>query len=280
MQKAGTGWLYKAFNKIDGFRMLPIKEFHHFDGLGNTGQVAQESHKKHIRKQMASRRGGLSLQSRMRLSKAVKIYINSGFSTSAYLNLFEENRNWLTGDMTPSYSVLEPADVAHVHEVLPNRPVVLSVRHPVDRLWSSFNMYLRRQIRSGNVETTGSLQKDLDREATSERLEEFLAKPKILARSKPSVSHDAWSIYGDDLIVVSLDEIITRPKELMESLATRLLGRETVLPDNFQIDNNKGSNAKVRMSAPHRTVLFEAFAAEIQTCKKRFPEIAEDWKTG
>lgn len=279
MQKAGTGWIYQAFNKIDGFTMLPIKEFHHFDRLGQTTKSSLNRHEKSILRQMAGRRGSLSSQSRRRLSKAVDEYIGSGFTTETYLNLFEDDFDGLTGDVTPSYSILEPAAVADVHKILPDRAVILSIRHPVDRLWSSFNMFLRRKIRNGDIKLTGDLQKTLDREATVKKMEDFLSKPRILARSKPSNSHNAWSIYGDNLTVVSLEEIITKPKEMMERLATKILGREIVLPDDFSVSNDKASKAKVKMSAPHRAILFDAFGEEIQTCKKRFPEIAEDWKT-
>lgn len=285
MQKAGTGWIYHALNKIDGFKMLPIKEFHHFDQLYRTPKSCLKSREKKILRQMRSPRAtlvfqNLTPQGRMRFSKAVKKYIKSGFTTETYLKLFEDNQIGFSGDITPSYSILEPAAVAEVHKLLPDRPVILSIRHPVDRLWSAFNMYMRRQVGgSGYIEATDDLQEVLDREATVQRLQDFLANPRVLARSKPSYSHDAWSIYGDDLKVVSLGEIITKPKEVMERLATQILGRKTVLPDDFNVDNKKAFTPKVRMSAPHRAVLFEAFGDEIQNCKKRFPEIAEDWKT-
>ena len=85
-------------------------------------------------------------------------------------------------------------------------------------------------------------------------------------------------LYGDDLIVISLEEIINKPKATMEWLATKVLGRETVLQDDFRVDNRKSIKTKVRMSAPHRALLFKVFGEEIQICKQRFPEIAEDWK--
>jgi hypothetical protein len=279
MQKAGTGWLYQAFDEIEGFRMLPIKEFHHFDRLGQIEKNVMYRRKKNILRQMASRRGGLSPISRFRLKKAVKNYIHSEFSTPTYLDLFEPNRKWLTGDVTPSYSTLEPAAVVRVHDVLPDRPVILSFRHPVDRFWSSFNMHLRRQFNIGTTKTTGNLQKYMDEEATIEKLGNFLSEPMTLARSMPSASYDAWSIYGENLIVVSLEQIISQPKALMEKLAAHILGREVVLPDSFKVKNGKAEREKVTITDQHRALLFDAFGDEIQTCKQRFPDIAANWKT-
>ena len=101
----------------------------------------------------------------------------------------------------------------------------------------------------------------------------------ILARSKPSVSHDAWSVYGDNRIVLSLEQIIGQPKALMERLATRVLNQKVILPDNFCVQNNKAKNTKVAMRDDHRALLFDVFGDEIQTCRQRFPDIAANWKT-
>ena len=278
MQKAGTGWMYRAFNEIDGFQMLPIKEFHHFDRIGQTERLAGQREKQ-LRRQLAQRNGLLSRESRARLSTAVDAYIESGYSTKFYLKLFEENRDWLTGDITPSYSTLKKKAVRRVYKVLPDRPVILSVRHPVDRVWSAFNMYLRRQFSEGPYKITSDSQPLLENEATIEKLEAYLATWRIMERSKPSEAYEAWSVYGDNLIVVSLDEIIKSPKLMMERVASRILRRQTILPDEFEVRNNKNSAAKVKMSAQHRNFLFDVFGDEIQACKRRFPEIAEDWQT-
>lgn len=279
MQKAGTGWLYQAFSRIDGFQMSPIKEFHHFDKLGETDPNSLARHRKSILRQTMSGRGNLSVVRRIRLLASARKYINSGFSTEAYLDLFQKDRNGLTGDFTPSYSTLNSDTVAIVQSIVPDIPVILSIRHPVDRFWSSFNMSLRRRFASAQAPASDDFQDALEKEATVENLNRSLSNPKNLARSKPSVSHDAWSIYHEKMIVVSLEEIITQPKSTMEKLASKVMRRKIALPDTFHVPNNKASNPKVRMSDAHRAVLFDAFQEEIQTCKQRFPEIAEDWQT-
>jgi hypothetical protein len=278
MQKAGTGWLYDAFNSVDGFRMLPIKEFNHFDNLGSPHSKDPERRRK-INQQMAKWRGGLSLKSRLRLSKAVKDYFKSGFSTPAYLKMFEANRDWLTGDITPSYSVLDTSGVAEVHKVLPDVPVFLIVRHPVDRAWSAFNMNHRRRAKAEGHRGLAELEGAISGKTTVEALVEFLAKPGIMSRSKPSVIADSWSIYGENLLVIGLEDIIREPKATVQRLATRVTGQEVTLPSSFEVKDRKTVRAKTKMTDEHREYLISVFSGEIAICKQRYPEIATNWKT-
>jgi hypothetical protein len=278
MQKAGTGWLYDAFNNVDGFTMLPIKEFNHFSKLDSPRSHDTERRKK-LSEQMAKWRGGSSLRDRWRLYWAIKRYINAGFSTDAYLELFDKNRDWLTGDITPSYSVLTAADVAKVHDVLPDIPVFLILRHPVDRAWSAFNMHYRRRAKQRGHRGVEDLEKAMSKDMTVDTLVSYLANPSILARSKPSEIHDAWSVYGDNLIVVGLQDIIQQPKKTIERLVSRVANENIELPANYSIANRKAVRAKIKMTEAHRDCLYSVFAEEISTCKQRYPEIAANWHT-
>lgn len=278
MQKAGTAWIYDAFNQVDGFRMLPIKEFNHFDNLGSPPSKYPERRRK-INQQMAKWRGGLSVLSRLRLARSVKQYFKSGFSTPAYLDLFEANRDWLTGDITPSYSVLDAAGVAQVHKALPDIPVFLVIRHPADRVWSAFNMHYRRQAKTDGHKGVAALEDAISKKTTVEALAAYLAKPGTMGRSRPSVIHDAWSVYGDRLAVIGLQDIIQDPRATVERLAAYVTGNKISLPGNFDVKNRKAVRAKTTMTDAHRALLYDVFGDEIAVCKQRYPEIAADWKT-
>ena len=50
--------------------------------------------------------------------------------------------------MSTDYSLIEDKDIRHAKSLLGDLPVMMTVRNPVDRLWSAFNMDLRRRGRA------------------------------------------------------------------------------------------------------------------------------------
>ena len=61
----------------------------------------------------------------------------SFFFAYSVRSLFELERG-ITGDITPSYSILEDKDVARMHATVPNAKIIFLMRNPFDRAWSNF----------------------------------------------------------------------------------------------------------------------------------------------
>lgn len=202
MPKAGTGWFYDALCLVDGFAMSPIKEFRHFDNTLGDGHSLGSGNRDvahrvdSLNKQFERRRDALSWRAQRRLRRALDAYVADGFSNAAYLELFDRKRTGLTGDITPAYSGLDRDDVGRVFQVLPEMPVLLFVRHPVDRLWSSFNMNMRQWGKRDGLVGRKQLQANLEKEGSVEALEWYLGLPGILSKSRPAATFDAWSPRG------------------------------------------------------------------------------------
>jgi hypothetical protein len=55
-----------------------------------------------------------------------------------YASLFKQGRPRTTGEITPAYSLLEPADVQHIARIMPNVKIIYLLRNPIERAWSSY----------------------------------------------------------------------------------------------------------------------------------------------
>src|SRR5690606_22338115 len=57
-----------------------------------------------------------------------------------YASLFRSCGDRVAGDITPAYSILGPAEVAHVARLMPAAMIILILRDPVERAWSHARM--------------------------------------------------------------------------------------------------------------------------------------------
>ena len=290
MAKAGTGWLYDALCEIDGFAMLPIKEFRHFGfasviNKGGNSFLKKNMLAKRLYHQMDIRRSRQSKRELAGLKKAVDAYVKSDFSDSTYLDLFSSHRagwfsernNDINGDMSTDYSLLEQKEIEHIHSILPNIPVMMIVRNPVDRLWSAFNMNLRRRGRKTGDQTPEDFHKEIDGMATIEVLEQFCNRAPVLRSSEPSRTYLDWSKFYNDIHVISFDDIRRDPRNVIAKAASFAEGKPISLPEGFELENSKERLAKTKMLPGHRAFLYSHLSDELQRCKEVFPNIAANW---
>lgn len=110
-----------------------------------------------------------------------------------YKRQFVNAGSRLTGDITPSYSVLSAAAVDRVADLLPDARIVYILRDPVERAWSGLRL---------------SLQCTAGRQALNEA--ELLAEalhPQRLARGDYATALERWGAhYGSDRFLVLLFE--------------------------------------------------------------------------
>lgn len=229
-----------------------------------------------------------SLQSKReasRLKTAIDAYVASNFSNEKYLELFadhhigwfSQNRSGIKGDMSTDYCLLELDEIEQIKSVLPTLPVMMIVRNPVERLWSAFNMFLRRRERSVGNKTPENFDEEIEGEATIENLESFCARPHILRSSMASRTYSNWSTFFDGIHVISFEDIRRDPKKVIAQAASVAAGRKITLPADFELANNKERLAKAKMLPPHRAFLYEHLSEEMVRCKDVFPTIAADW---
>ena len=129
-QKAGTTWLYEYIKSDSKSNMGMLKEYHIWDAV-----LKPELCSNYLSKNPNSDIAKFRLRHQMQ------------FNLNAYENYFNSlinNEKLITGDITPSYSVLSMNDFLYIKERIVNAgfniKVVYLMRDPVQRCWSAMKM--------------------------------------------------------------------------------------------------------------------------------------------
>jgi len=147
-QKSGTTWLHDYLTTLDGVDMGFVKEYHVFDAR--------------YQSEDRGRKADLIARARRFLSKpdvdfASKPRFWTYFSMLAdpqnYFNYFtgllSQPDIFVTGDITPSYSMLGAPELSMIRNALDRRGVrcraIFLMRDPVERLWSAARMRRRER---------------------------------------------------------------------------------------------------------------------------------------
>ena len=224
-QKAGTSWLYSNLKQIPEFSLPPIKELHYFDrsrsypspnGLAETLLANRIRQKKYF------------LNAVYRVLKVVK-HINwklsifylkwffTDYSDQWYLSLFKGFEGY-TGEITPSYSILNKEDIRRIHNLQPDAKLILMLRNPIERAWSQYRFSLRKKknFDIGKV-STADIIKYMESDAQSLRSEYI--------RTIDNYS----SIFPKEQILICFyDAILDNPKALMNNILKHVCGEAPI----------------------------------------------------
>lgn len=137
-QKAGTSWLHKQLNAQSCADFGCLKEYHVWDAmfspLCKTFLAGEKKHE------------GAAHKLRRRMQTQERVYED-------YFKGLISKKIFLTGDITPSYSLLQAEDFSHIRSRLENVgfdvKVIFLMRDPVERIWSSLRMGNREQKKHG-----------------------------------------------------------------------------------------------------------------------------------
>ena len=124
-EKGATSWLYQQLASHPDFWMPPIKELHYFDKLSRI-KPASSRQKDERDFRFIERLKSLSERSYIDLEN--------------YARLFEGKGSQLSGDISPSYSLLNDEVIERIIDYLPSLKVIFLARDPVERAWSQLSM--------------------------------------------------------------------------------------------------------------------------------------------
>lgn len=169
-QRSGTTWFFGQLREHPAFSMPFRKELHYFDRDPGYPSPNLFSKKTFIgRLPDPDFRKGLvdeiskSLRKRnvARLKWFIKYYCST-VSDRWYLSLFDGLQG-LTGDLTPSYAILDRTDIAKIHRLLPGVRILFLIRDPVQRALSAyrFTRSRRTSISTDAVEIMGFMESPL-----------------------------------------------------------------------------------------------------------------------
>ena len=206
-QKAATTWLDRCLRRHPSLWLPPIKELHYFDDPGARPVLGRGWAGQRLRRELLPRlrsdarfldRNGLRWDAR---------YFFGRRDDEWYLSLFPGDRASLAGEITPDYSILDPAAVARVHRLLPEVKLIFLMRDPIDRSWSQIRMDVaRRGRRAGEV--------------PSDELIGLARSDRIAQRSDYGRTLRTWGThYADERFFIAfLEDIRARPEEVLADL--------------------------------------------------------------
>lgn len=215
-QKAATTWLDRCLRRHPSIWLPPLKELHYFDDL-----AAGAGRRAALRRGWAGRRARRALAPRLRAD--ARHLDASGLCWDAryffgrrgdewYLSLFPGDPAAVAGEITPDYSILDPASVARVRRLLPEVKLVFVMRDPIDRSWSQIRMDVGRGGRHAG-------------DAPLPELIELARSDRVARRSDYDRTLRSWGSHFDEdrFFIAFLEDVRARPEELLARL-WRFLG--------------------------------------------------------
>jgi hypothetical protein len=272
-QKAGTTWLYRNLRAHPQIWM-PKKEIHYFDQRINDtsfslrARVLGKRPEDETWRQQVRYWTGVYLKqfSLPGLIWVYKYYMRPP-NDDWYAALFRAGVGKTTGEITPNYSVLERAQIAHVREIMPDARIVFMMRNPLERAWSQTVMYFDK--REG-------------RRIEEVREEDFLA----FTRSQSSLHTDYlrtlanWGSYfpKDQVFIGFLEDIHFYPNRLLSRLY-RFLGVDPSA--DYRVIKRKIHSRDVETMPTRLAVrLAESYLGDAEALEERFGGYASFWRYG
>jgi Sulfotransferase family len=274
-QKAGTTWLSHNLQLHPGIWMPPLKEIHYFDEkINEPPNLLPRFREKLVGGSVVDRRWRRQVKNRTRrhLKRRSKknvlwdLRYYAGMPGDGwYASLFEPGRGKVVGEITPSYSMLEPQVIARVHEMMPEAKIVFLMRNPIERAWSQVVM---RFGKAGKGDIYAATEKQLRRNFESEGSR---------TRTYYGRTLENWgAFYPEERIFVGfLEDIHFFPKELLGRVYEFLGVDPSFTPPG--LDQKVHSRSAGRMPKSVASYLAQTYREEISDLSKRFGGYASFW---
>ena len=280
-QKAGTTWLESNLRKHPDIYMPPRKEIHYFDrstsypspsflssdclssrifGREPHQQVWREDLKRCLKKNIC----------RPNWQQACWDfnYYFSRYDDDWYASLFKTGKGKVRGEITPSYSILEPIDIERIHHLMPTTKILYIIRNPIDRDWSAGRYAMTKKG------------KKLDDCSTNDFLQ-VLEEHHHRIRGDYVRTITNWKAHfpDDQLFIGFFEDIIQHPKQFLLSVF-RFLGVETSekyvtssSSEKFNVSPQKDIPPEVKVFLTNRHY------QQIQTLSTMVGRRVEEWLT-
>jgi hypothetical protein len=196
-QRAGTTWLHSSLNKHPQLWLTPIKELHHFDAPNRARYF------KHLKNRIRN--------AKLFLTKwDVNYFLSIKNDDQWYASLFKEanDKNLVSGEITPAYAILEESDFHRIKNINPNMKIIFLMRNPIDRLWSAF-------LNAKRKNKAGFKQADIALWAA-----DYCLKKAVLSKSSYiDTINTLEKVFDQDKIFYGFyDDIVAKPEWLIEEI--------------------------------------------------------------
>ena len=200
-----------------------------------------------------------------------------------YASLFEEGADKVRGEITPGYNLLRLDRIRYIRKILPDARLILIIRNPVDRAWSSFRREGARVAKSTGIEfeniDESKARKYFQRHRTAEwgrawDYEQGLSHEHYIEQI------DRWtSIYPEEQLFVGFfDELKNDPKALMMKVCRHIGVRTDIDWDSMPLAKVVNKNPEHAIPDHFLEYLKELYSEEIERLYDRFGEPVATWR--
>jgi hypothetical protein len=260
-QKSGTSWLYANLNKLPTIDLPPIKEIHYFDRSKNYPSPNKLKINKWQKRILNIRWSYHTVKALAKIKTSTpenflwykNWYFGDYSNPNWYKSIFED-RNGITGDITPAYSILDLDDVKEMRKVVGNVPLIFMVRNPIDRAWSSYKYKYRHRLNNFN---------DID----EKHFIQFIDSSEQTLRSDYlRTIHVYQKVFNKgNFLIVFFDAIKEKPQKVLNVIVKHIGG------DIKEIENIKNISKKINTSK----IVSMPDKAKDQLIKRYEPKIFE-----
>ncbi|CAA9224589.1 MAG: hypothetical protein AVDCRST_MAG93-603 [uncultured Chloroflexia bacterium] len=267
-QKAGTTWLYQNLRTHPQI-WIPWKELHYFDRKikltsGWYSRLFGEDRREYRWSQRAFHWQGIGL----RTLPADLLWLYKYFARLPddrwYLSLFEPSRGRVTGEITPSYSILDRDMVAHAYELVPEARIIFMMRNPIERAWSQAIMRLTNKGHAVDETAEEQFHRRFGRRASRLRTD-YVRTLENWSSSYPK----------EHIFVGFLEDISLHPDELLRTLYA-FLGVDSSFRPRARKEKIHSTPVS-KMPASIAVYLARSYVEDLENLSERFGGYASFW---
>ncbi len=276
-QKAGTTWLFERLSELPDFSMPIIKEFHYFDRNKTYLSPSRLTEAKLSKRMMKMAWWFSSIKhigSKLREGKIrnwfdflwIIKWFFSDYADGWYLSMFK-GLNGISGEITPSYSMLAEEDITRMYKINPNLKLILLLRNPVDRAWSHYRHSIKSIDNFGlNSVNIAEIINFMDKEEQELR-SDYLRTIENYSKVFPS----------KQLLIGFYDSIKANPKKLLLEIVTFLGSKESNVEQYCNVSNKE--NVSLKMDMPDEVFIYlkKKYYALIKQLSEEYGGYCSQW---
>jgi hypothetical protein len=271
-KRSATTWLADQLKFHRDIWLPPIQELSYLSGgfPAHRGKpyLAMRWTGWEIAKRVIRNKGPGVAADRAFLRTAKRLAAQDGFDPAGYRELFAPAGRRISGDISPMYASMSPAEIARASPVLAEARVFLLARDPVQRFWSELSMHARKRtfgpVDYGSVAVARAFFDD------PERQKQHLLSD-IVARWRDGI--------GDRLGILFFDDIVTDPEGSLRRIV-RDIGADWSkrLPAIAPARNRKRGSTLLTPAPAVRSEVRGWFEEELDRCAGLFPAHGTVWR--
>jgi hypothetical protein len=272
-RKTATTWVSDNLQFQTEFWIPPIQELNYlvdgFERFKFNDPDPRLEVRKGLRDYVKSviRNNSYSRKKEYEFNKLVKNLIKEPKSiTETYSRISTICKGKILGDISPSYASLDKNKISEVGNTFKNIKIFMILRDPISRFWSTYNMYMNKNIYINN--NTDKI----------ENIKKFLNEPRHKNQLFNTDIYNRWTKYsGKEVKIFYFEDIRANPRKIFLEILSYIGGNKYKrIPFPYNI-NRKSHHKKSVMSNEEKLFLCDYFKDDYIASMDIFAGHSKSW---